>query len=97
MSTLVVVEGPFDALAIDRLDRHVAALRGSDLSPAHASKLQTWGRLLVATDPDLAGEKAYRAIAGLRRHVEVRRVKFPDGRDPGALEPEHLAELLASA
>jgi DNA primase len=94
---LVVVEGPFDALAVDRLDRSVAALRGSDLSPAHAAKLCTWGALLVATDSDKSGRMVHEAIRGLQRHVRVSRVRIPDGHDPASLSTEVLDGIVVDA
>lgn len=91
---LVVVEGPFDALAIDRLQYHVAALRGSEIAPAAVAKLATWKRLLVATDPDRAGYKAATALHALSRHVEVRRVRLPEGVDVADLAVSDMGDLV---
>ncbi|MDE2106021.1 MAG: toprim domain-containing protein, partial [Patescibacteria group bacterium] len=89
---------------------YVAALGGSPLSPldvgrdkpARASdgalaavlKLAGWGRVLVATDPDRAGEKVSMAIRALARWTDMRRVTFPEGTDAADLPLHDLRELL---
>lgn len=82
---LVVVEGPFDALAIDRLGMHVAALRGSNLDPGQAMRLASWRHIVVATDPDTAGAKGALALQGIGRHTDVRRAILPSGTDVAEL------------
>lgn len=88
----------------------VAALGGSPLAPldigrdkpARASdgalaavlKLSGWGRVLVATDPDKAGEKVATAIRALGRWTDLRRVEFPAGVDAADMPLENLRELL---
>lgn len=74
---LVVVEGPFDAIAADAAGLATGAVRGSSISTEQALSLSTWTRVRVATDPDAAGDKAAVEIAGaLARHVaDVVRVR----------------------
>ena len=94
---VVVVEGPFDALAVDRATGGdaVAALLGSDPSPRQLSSLATFGRVIVATDADAAGDKAAAAVAGLARWTRVERVVLPPGSDPADLEDSALRALLS--
>ncbi len=93
---LVVVEGPFDALAVDRAcGVPVAALLGSNPSPAQVSAIATFRRVYVATDSDRAGDAAAESLAGIARWVErVERVSLPSGADPAELDDSVLRELL---
>lgn len=83
---LVVVEGPFDAIAADAAGFFVGAVRGSSVSTDQALSLATWKRVVIATDPDGAGDAAAEEIAG----VLVRHVKEVERRRPVA----DLAQLL---
>ena len=91
---VVVCEGAFNALAVERVwpgaeDREaahawglpaVAAIGGSVLRPMHALKLAAFREVLVLTDPDHAGEKVALELAGaLGRHVVVKRVTLAPG------------------
>lgn len=96
-----VLEGAFDALAVERAlpDSAVAAVYGSQLLAAHVAKLSTFGELVIATDPDGSGEKfADRLEAAVTRWKPVRRVRLPRGNDAAKIEctrgPLALAELL---
>lgn len=101
----VVVEGPFDAMAVDALGLGVAvaALRGSvagkALDPEHARKLARFEEVVVATDPDEAGRKAADRLLGLRRWTRVRLVEFePFDEDCAGIfarSPAELARRLA--
>lgn len=59
-SFVVVTEGILNALAIERACSGiaVAALCGSHIHARHISKLSKFGKVIVATDPDPAGEQA---------------------------------------
>src|SRR5690606_27524879 len=56
---LVVCEGAFNALAVTRVAPGVdlAALFGSNLLPLHLSRLAPFQRIVMATDPDNAGNR----------------------------------------
>lgn len=95
--TVVVVEGVFDALAAERVrpDLSVAAACGSDFHPSHASKLATFGRVAVVSDPDRAGDAYAEELgAALRRYCEVVRVRPAEGRDLADLSPRERFDLL---
>ena len=78
-ATCVVVEGPFDAIAVDAAcGARVAALRGSatgakTINPGQAAKLTQFPNLVIATDPDKAGEGAANLIQGLARWCLIRK------------------------
>lgn len=92
---VVVVEGPFDAIAVDDASRlPVGALLGSEVHPSQLLALSTFRRVTVLTDPDQAGDKAAAALAGLRRWTELERVELPKGEDPDSLPRGELARLL---
>jgi DNA primase len=100
--TVVVVEGPFDALAVDAAAGvPVAALLGSRLHPWQLTRLVTFRRVVVLTDPDAAGQQAADALrAALARWAQVQLVELPAGTDPAQLwqdDPEALRGVLRSA
>ncbi len=58
-SRVVVCEGAFNALAVERaVGGYIAALGGSDIRSMHVAKLSTFGAVDIFTDCDAAGEKA---------------------------------------
>lgn len=93
---LVLVEGAFDGFAVERAGFYFGAVRGSRLQPGHVARLSTWEIILVASDPDVAGDAfADEVIDTLGRHVRVRRVELPEGTDPAKLERRQGAAALA--
>jgi Toprim-like len=109
-SGVVVFEGAINGLAIERAlacpqgqFAHVclAGLSGSQLGPAQAAKLATFRRIVVATDPDQAGEgvgdELRVALEGPpgRRRCEVRRVRYPGGADAAETQQGELLAALA--
>ena len=109
---MVVCEGAFNALAVERVwpgaeDREaahawglpaVAAIGGSVLRPMHALKLAAFREVLVLTDPDHAGEKVALELAGaLGRHVVVKRVTLAPGTDADSIPGEDLRRALWAA
>lgn len=112
--TLIVVEGALNALAVERALAHVerkdcrdivpqmpclAATRGSQLSPAAALKLAAFREVIVATDPDPAGDRLAEQIAWVlaRQGVRCERARLPEGTDADETEPGALAEVVDSA
>lgn len=98
-ATLYVVEGVINALAIERVadyPTHVAVTSGSQLHPLHAAKISGFGKIVIVTDPDEAGDKLAAAIdAALSRHrPDYIRVRLPEGQDAASLPPEKLMEAL---
>lgn len=94
--TLVVTEGAFNALAVQRVsDYSIGALSGSHLEPGHMMKISRFGTVLVCTDPDPAGDGvADKLLYILGRHVQVKRIRLPEGSDCNSLEPEELRSFL---
>lgn len=89
---LVVVEGPFDAFACDRISLEngwglaVAALRGSSPHPPTLIRLAQFENVLLLTDPDKAGENARQNIlAAVGRHARVVSMVLPKKTDPAKL------------
>jgi DNA primase len=102
-AAVVVVEGGFDGFAVERASgMHFGAARGSNLLPGHVARLATWGEVILATDPDAAGQRFRGAVvSSLARHATVRHATFPDGFDPAKLErrsgPHALRACLLAA
>lgn len=102
---LVIVEGIFDALAIESILGErvaVAALRGSSPRPTEMVKLSKFDGIIIATDPDKAGTKAREALnSSLGRHACVANMELPVGADPSKLLEtvegrRNLTEMLRS-
>lgn len=86
---VVVAEGAFDALACERAlpEWDIAAIFGSQVSSGHLLKLSRFRLVLLASDPDKAGDAAALELGGaLARHAKVARVKFPPGLDCNDLD-----------
>jgi len=86
-TVVVVTEGAFDALAVERDYARaggavaVAALGGSIVRPMHAAKLSAFRRVVIFTDADAAGDaSAAELTAYLARHTSITRVRS-DARD----------------
>jgi hypothetical protein len=95
---VVVVEGALDAAACERCGaRWVAAVGGSKPNPMQLARLAQFGRIVVATDGDQAGDDAAATLAALGRWSTVLRVPIPRGEDCRSLEkqdPGVLENLL---
>lgn len=99
-SVVVVTEGVFKSLAVERVSptrKWQAAIGGSSIRPAHVAKLAEWGGVDVLMDADDAGERAGdELVYALGRHVRVRRLRLPEGKDADTVDPGALRELLES-
>lgn len=97
-SCVVVCEGAFNALAVDRALRGrvaVAALGGAEVHAEHLAKLASFARVVVLTDADAAGERAARDLgAGLTRHCYVYRADPPAGGDIDEVEPAEVVRVI---
>lgn len=91
-----VAEGAFNALAIERaVDESVVALLGSRIHARHVLRLASHEEVVIVTDPDPAGERALAKLRGaLSRHVTVRCVTLPEGRDADEVEEAEGVEGL---
>lgn len=99
--SVVVVEAALDGLAAEAATdgaRSIAAIHGSEPTEGHLAKLATFREVLVAADPDKAGDKIHAVIRGvLSRWTRVRRIALPDGLDCSALwraDPGLLRRIL---
>jgi hypothetical protein len=93
---VVVVEGPFDALSVDRATRlPVAAVIGSNPSPLQLQSLTSFPKVVVMSDADAAGDKLAMIVDGLGRWTSVERVRLTEGKDPGGATDEVLQSALA--
>jgi DNA primase len=96
---VVVTEGAFDALAVERAipDKSgiaFAAIGNSSFRSAHAFKLATFSRVVLLTDADPAGDNIAEELqAALSRHTGVKRLRLVDG-DANDQPEWHLRTLL---
>lgn len=106
--TVVLTEGALNALAIERAaggrDLAYGGMSGLDESEGGQvdvrtlTKLATFRRVVVATDPDGPGRRVAVAVAhALRRQCAVVRLELPDGTDAADLPRDALAGLLGAA
>lgn len=98
---VVLVEGYTDVIALRQIGiEHAVALMGTAMTPEQVSELSRLAPLLVlALDPDGAGEAAMEKAATLARgsRLELRVATLPDGRDPAELVQDGRAEELRAA
>lgn len=95
-AAVTVAEGIFSALALERAGApNPCALLGSELTPEKARVLRGCGLVLVATDPDAAGEKVAGALSVLARHTRLVRVRLRSSPDDASLG--ELVEALSAA
>lgn len=101
-STLIVFEGAINGLAIERaLDGWMVSLgglHGSLVDHRRAMKFIGWRSIVIATDPDPAGERAAMAIESAVRHstTQVRRLQYPGKADACDTPIESLRDALVS-
>lgn len=93
--------------------KHIGALGGSPLAPKDSGnnrpvnvasylltilfKLSRFQLIILASDPDKAGDKLWEAIRPLGRHTKLSRVDIPDGSDANTLSTRVLKEKLRNA
>lgn len=94
--TLVVIEGGFNGLAVERATGlPFGAACGSQFLPAHAAKISTFRRVVVIGDPDEAGRGFREAIVGgIGRWSEVVPIDLDRGFDPARIAVERGEHAL---
>lgn len=93
LRVLTIAEGSFSMLALERAGAlNPVALLGSDWSPEKSNILTAveWDHVLIATDPDMAGDRVARAISASFRSTKtkvsrVSLVQSPDDSEQGSL------------
>lgn len=94
-SAVVVTEGVINALACERAGApNIAALDGSHLYAGAVSRVASFARIIIATDPDSAGDRIASELMAMARWASVERARIPSGEDAQSLGDERLAELL---
>lgn len=99
----VLSEGSFDALACERavpeLAVAVLGTGGADhaADPRVVAKLSRFDVLVVATDPDPAGDRAYESVAALLPGKRVCRARPPAGLDANAMDSRSLRGMILSS
>lgn len=88
--SVVATEGAFDAVWVHRVTGlPVGGLYGSQLHPGQVGRLSSFETIIVATDPDKAGLKAFEAIrSAFRRWKRVVLARIPKGHDCASLGQE---------
>lgn len=95
--TVVVVEGFFDCLRVWQSECNCAvALMGSSMSARQEELLARYFQYaILMLDGDVAGrEAAANILPRLARHMFVKLIELPDGKQPDQLPPEEIAALL---
>lgn len=77
--TVTIAEGAFSALALERAGApNPCALLGSELTEDKARVLSSFGRIIVATDPDKAGDAIAERLSVLGRRARLIRMAPPE-------------------
>ena len=99
-AVVIVGEGAINALACERVapaGTCIAALSGSSPSAGQIERLASFEHILVATDPDNAGEWAAGVIEVLSRWRRVARVEIDKGEDAQSMSAPILADRIDEA
>jgi DNA primase len=77
--TVVLTEGELNALAFERVGaKYIGGLGGSDIQPKQWLRISKFGRVLIATDGDMAGSVVAEQLrVGLARWRHAERIMFP--------------------
>ena len=96
---LWIVEGPRDCLKVAQLGGRVVATLGSYFGEDKAKLVEALDPpyIIVASDPDQAGENVVAAIKKLLPMIPQYRVQFPEGRDPANMKQRKFDRIMAQA
>lgn len=84
LDTVTIAEGCWSVLSLERGGApNPTGLLGSELTASRALQLSRWPRILVASDPDAAGAKLWRAVVAMLGGGgrDIRRVQLPASPD----------------
>jgi hypothetical protein len=100
--TVVITEGELNALAFERVGaKYIGGLGGSDIDGKQWLRISRFGRILIATDGDMAGSRVAEQLrAGLVRWRQAERISFParvDACDVYDDHPDKLKRMLVDA
>lgn len=98
LSEITIAEGSFSLLALERAHApNPVALLGSDWSAEKAAILtsRAWERVIIATDPDAAGDKVAAAIAASFRRSKIVRMRL--AKSPDDCHLSYLQRAVAEA
>lgn len=103
LDTLILVEGPRDALRCVQYGLPAMAILGSNNWSEMKSELvmqvvESFNikLLLLAFDPDEAGDSATSKVyKSLRNEIAIKRFKFPEDMDPGNMTRKYIDKLRA--
>lgn len=97
-NTVVVTEGVYDALAVERAELPGVSVFGSRMSKAQVSMLVPFRTIILMPDVDDAGQGMVKEAMKRRldRHATVKVAKLPVG-DPNDYGPEELRGFVSAA
>ncbi len=93
-----VVEGAVNGAALEAElpGIYLGATAGSSMRGLYGTKLSTFQRICVMTDPDEAGDKLAADIAStVGRHARIDRLRLPEGYDQAKMRQLHPGQLGA--
>lgn len=93
LGTVTIAEGCFSMLALERAGApNPGAILSSYLTPGRILTLSRFKEIIVATDPDSAGDGVMKAISPLARRAKVRRLRLR--KSPDDVPDDELRETV---
>lgn len=92
---VVITEGAINALACERAGAtNIAALDGSHIHRGQVMRLGKFTEVVLASDPDIAGDRLAEELRVLSRWCTFRRAKLPHGQDAATMKRGDLERAL---
>lgn len=92
LDTATIAEGAFSTLALERGGfPNPGGILSSEFTPGRARIFDRFERIVIATDPDKAGEKVAKFISVLGRRARVDRLELPASADD--IPDDELADI----
>jgi hypothetical protein len=90
---VIVVEGQFDAIALDQHGFNTVAVMGSSVKRGQIGTLERFkGEVILLLDGNAAGRAG--AKAAKERLPKARIIHLPDGVEPDGMDPDELEKLI---